>query len=197
MYFGPLADKAAIIYFSGLGCSPDAKAAASPRFNVAEWLIEMTGGGTKGVAAEGRDFAAAFAESPAKREADEALAMLLPPGDASSLAKHREDSETATPFWYSFWILFSYRGMRNYTNSDYMGPRVGEKFMLAFIIFSLYLGVASKTDPASVQTTAAVLFLGAPLLPLPSLTPHCRPTACLGLWPADATLLFCTAAALR
>ena len=61
IYFGPVGDGAPLRHFASIGVAPTAEHAANRRFNVVEWLVELTGGGVKG-APVGVDYAKAYAD---------------------------------------------------------------------------------------------------------------------------------------
>lgn len=57
-------------------------------------------------------------------------------------------------------IWHRYRIARNLTSGDYLGPRIGDKILIALIIFSLYWGVGDKdADPSGMTNISAVLFM--------------------------------------
>lgn len=55
-------------------------------------------------------------------------------------------------------VLLRYRGVRNLTSVKWVMPRTGDKIIFALVTMSLFWGVASREDSASVQSTVAVLF---------------------------------------
>jgi hypothetical protein len=49
-------------------------------------------------------------------------------------------SGTATPGWWAFWIMVKYRTRKNYSDGAFLGPRIGDKVFLSFLIATLYWG---------------------------------------------------------
>ena len=132
-----------------------------------EWLIDVfTSGDRRGDAPA---FAAAFAKSDLKT----ALASTLerhalganantPNANASPSAaqsKLATASSTTVPGWFAFWVMAKYRTRKNYEDGEYLGPRLGDKVFIAFLIFTLYFGIGDDHDPANVVNISSMLFM--------------------------------------
>ena len=129
-----------------------------------EWLIDVfTSGDRRGDAPA---FAAAFAKSDLKT----ALASTLerhaerrtPNANASPSAaqsKLATASSTTVPGWFAFWVMAKYRTRKNYADGEYLGPRLGDKVFIAFLIFTLYFGIGDDHDPANVVNISSMLFM--------------------------------------
>ena len=113
-YFGPLSGGHALAHFASLGAAPDPGRAGSPRFNVVEWLVELTGGGTAGPGASKHtglggpvDFAEGYAASQLRVANEQQLLRLLPAaaaGGSAHLQAHVGHAETATSMWKAFQV---------------------------------------------------------------------------------------------
>ena len=44
---------------------------------------------------------------------------------------------TVTPSWWALWVLFRYRTVRDWFDLHYLLPRIADKAVFCFIIFSL------------------------------------------------------------
>ena len=130
-----------------------------------EWLIDVfTSGDRRGDAPA---FAAAFAKSDLKT----ALASTLerhaerrtPNANASqknaAQSKLATASSTTVPGWFAFWVMAKYRTRKNYADGEYLGPRLGDKVFIAFLIFTLYFGIGDDHDPANVVNISSMLFM--------------------------------------
>ena len=116
-----------------------------------EWLIDVfTSGDRRGDAPA---FAAAFAKSDLKtarmastleRHAAgaNANANASPSAAQSKLATA---SSTTVPGWFAFWVMAKYRTRKNYADGEYLGPRLGDKVFIAFLIFRCTSASATTT----------------------------------------------------
>jgi ABC-type multidrug transport system ATPase subunit len=130
-----------------------------------EWLIDVfTSGDRRGDAPA---FAAAFAESALKTALASTLerhaganananANASPSAAQSKLATA---SSTTVPGWFAFWVMAKYRTRKNYADGEYLGPRLGDKVFIAFLIFTLYFGIGDDHDPANVVNISSMLFM--------------------------------------
>ena len=130
-----------------------------------EWLIDVfTSGDRRGDAPA---FAAAFAKSDLKTALASTLerhaganananANASPSAAQSKLATA---SSTTVPGWFAFWVMAKYRTRKNYADGEYLGPRLGDKVFIAFLIFTLYFGIGDDHDPANVVNISSMLFM--------------------------------------
>jgi ATP-binding cassette subfamily G (WHITE) protein 2 len=61
---------------------------------------------------------------------------------------------TSTPAWWALLILFKYRSLKSYRTSAFIAPRTGDKFMIVFLVVTIWWG---KGDNA--QAATGILFL--------------------------------------
>lgn len=71
--------------------------------------------------------------------------------------KEIKSSTAAVPFWWSLYILFSYRSRKAYFQPTFIMPRSGDKIMIVFLIVTIWWSVGNNTD--SSVAVAGVLFL--------------------------------------
>ena len=132
-----------------------------------EWLIDVfTSGDRRGDAPA---FAAAFAKSDLKTSLASTLERHAlganantPNANASPSAaqsKLATASSTTVPGWFAFWVMAKYRTRKNYADGEYLGPRLGDKVFIAFLIFTLYFGIGDDHDPANVVNISSMLFM--------------------------------------
>lgn len=80
-----------------------------------------------------------------------------------------------------FATLVKYRTTRNYKSGEFLGPRIGDKFIMSLLIGTLYLGIGDDFSPSNYLNMAAVLFMWCTL-------PACAPAhffiVCLSAAPA-------------
>jgi ABC-type multidrug transport system ATPase subunit len=57
------------------------------------------------------------------------------------------------------YTLLKYRTLCDYKSPVYLGPRIGDKFIFAFIVLTLYAGEGEETSPQKVQGLTGVLFM--------------------------------------
>lgn len=55
-------------------------------------------------------------------------------------------SGTTVHTLYGLRTLFLYRTLKNYSDPEYLGPRLGDKILTTFIIFTLYWGIGNDYD---------------------------------------------------
>jgi ABC-type multidrug transport system ATPase subunit len=129
-----------------------------------EWLIDVfTSGDRRGDAPA---FAAAFAKSDLKTALASTLKRHAAGANANANAspsaaqsKLATASSTTVPGWFAFWVMAKYRTRKNYADGEYLGPRLGDKVFIAFLIFTLYFGIGDDHDPANVVNISSMLFM--------------------------------------
>ena len=129
-----------------------------------EWLIDVfTSGDRRGDAPA---FAAAFAKSDLKTALASTLERHAAGANANANAspsaaqsKLATASSTTVPGWFAFWVMAKYRTRKNYADGEYLGPRLGDKVFIAFLIFTLYFGIGDDHDPANVVNISSMLFM--------------------------------------
>ena len=68
-------------------------------------------------------------------------------------------SSTVTPGWWAFYVMLKYRTRKNYRDPEYLGPRLGDKIFLSFIITTLYLGRGNDFGADNVINISSALFM--------------------------------------
>ena len=130
-----------------------------------EWLIDVfTSGDRRGDAPA---FAAAFAKSDLKTALASTLERHAAAGanananasPSAAQSKLATASSTTVPGWFAFWVMAKYRTRKNYADGEYLGPRLGDKVFIAFLIFTLYFGIGDDHDPANVVNISSMLFM--------------------------------------
>ena len=130
-----------------------------------EWLIDVfTSGDRRGDAPA---FAAAFAKSDLKTALASTLERHAAAGanananasPSAAQSKLATASSTTVPGWFAFWVMAKYRTRKNYADGEYLGPRMGDKVFIAFLIFTLYFGIGDDHDPANVVNISSMLFM--------------------------------------
>ena len=130
-----------------------------------EWLIDVfTSGDRRGDAPA---FAAAFAKSDLKPALASTLERHAAAGanananasPSAAQSKLATASSTTVPGWFAFWVMAKYRTRKNYADGEYLGPRLGDKVFIAFLIFTLYFGIGDDHDPANVVNISSMLFM--------------------------------------
>ena len=101
----------------------------------------------------------AYGQSPPRVAAEKSLEQYLPAERVGDIPAHSVTSETATSILSGLSVLFRYRSTKNFQSGAFIGPRLGDKIFFAFILFSMYIFVGSKRDPASCQNTVSALFM--------------------------------------
>ena len=107
------------------------------------------------------DFAAAYGSSPLCRDLMIALDRVLPPcgGDPLAIPLHGERYETAVSIPSAIATLIKFRSARTFSNPYYWVSRNTDKFIVGFIMFSLYLFAGTKNDPSNIQNIVSLLFM--------------------------------------
>ncbi|PNH11011.1 ATP-binding cassette sub-family G member 2 [Tetrabaena socialis] len=163
VYFGPQ-DQHAVQYFQVCGPfleqHPDGF--AGPGSNSAEYLVDIITEGDRD--GRGPAYADAYASSSlaeanaAKLQAyvDGYKTTQLPEDLAKELASK---SATVTPPLWGIWIYTKYRTVRNYQNPAFLLPRIMDKFMIALVVTTLYLGIGDNLAADNITNISAVLFM--------------------------------------
>ena len=55
--------------------------------------------------------------------------------------------------------MFKFRTRKNYADGEYLGPRLGEKVFLSFLIMTLYWGIGDDHSDANVVNVSSALFM--------------------------------------
>ena len=66
---------------------------------------------------------------------------------------------TTTPWWSQMLTLFQYRSRYNYSDPAWLGPRIMDKLVFTFIIFTLYLRIGSNFSADNVVNLSSSLFM--------------------------------------
>lgn len=95
-------------------------------------------------------FADTYASSPLALENSKQLERYL--SDTTPLPEHLEKElavqhDTNTPFWWGLKTIVSYRTPRNYKDPEFLGPRVGDKFLMTTLMWTLYWDLGRKFAP--------------------------------------------------
>ena len=155
-YFGP-SGQPAIDYFHA---SVPNVASFNEGENEAEWIVDLTTQADRlGKAGE---FAATFAKSQPKLDGDELidrelkLASQLDENSKKELSVRRA---TVTPFFHALWTLLRFRTAKNYRNPEFLGPRLGDKVIFSFLLFTLYWSKGDNINSSNVVNIAGILFM--------------------------------------
>eukprot|EP00887_Chlorella_sp_A99_P000295 scaffold13.g295.t1 len=108
------------------------------------------------------EFAQAYDKSELKEHADqeiEAQLKLASSLDATSRKSLAVKRGTTTPAWWALWTMLRYRTTKNYRDPAFLGPRIFDKLLFAFIMFSLYWKVGSDLGPGNVINIGGILFM--------------------------------------
>lgn len=141
VYFGKRAGSAIEYALASWPHKGDAEALA----NEAEWLVDLiTKADRDGTAAA---FADTYDASPLAASNLKALEAKL--ADLTPLPHHLEQElsvqrTTVTPFWWGLKTIVKYRTPRNYRDPEFLGPRIGDKFIMTFLMWSLYWQLGSE-----------------------------------------------------
>lgn len=129
--------------------------------NPAEWIVDLTTLADRQGKAD--EFATAFAKSPFKEACDREIEEIVKESsnalDDATIRDLAVTRETVTPFWHALITLLKYRTLKNYKDGAYLGPRLGDKLLLTFIIFTLYWGIGDDLSNSNIPNLAAVLFM--------------------------------------
>ncbi|PNH11015.1 ABC transporter G family member 2 [Tetrabaena socialis] len=163
VYFGPQ-DQHAVQYFQACGPfleqHPDGF--AGPGSNSAEYLVDIITEGDRD--GRGPAYADAYASSSlaeanaAKLQAyvDGYKTTQLPEDLAKELATK---SATVTPPLWGIWVYTKYRTLRNYQDPAFLLPRIMDKFTIAVLVMTLYLGIGDNLAADNIINISAVLFM--------------------------------------
>ncbi|KAK9831908.1 hypothetical protein WJX81_008083 [Elliptochloris bilobata] len=158
-YFGRRGE-AAIDFFSSLPPGMTDSASKVVAWGEAEWIVEIT------TTANRQDKAAWFAAhyavsslAASNAAAIDALEILASGGGMEHEVLLREAKSTATPFFWGVYTMLKHRTSRNFADPAFLGPRIGDKFLFCFIIFTLYFGDGGKQDPGNVLNVMQMLFM--------------------------------------
>ncbi|DBA95854.1 hypothetical protein WJX77_006274 [Trebouxia sp. C0004] len=159
-----------IVFFGDNGESAKQYFAVSPHFEVrhqrqteatADWVVDITTWADR----QGRamQFADAYNQSQLKQQNEQQLQKFLANEEhqvsARTLKQLRTRKATVTPSWWALLIMFKYRSRQNFKQADYLGPRLCEKALAAFLIFTVYWKIGDKTDAYDVPNIGGLLFL--------------------------------------
>eukprot|EP01025_Chloroclados_australasicus_P023816 TRINITY_DN2402_c0_g1_i2.p1 TRINITY_DN2402_c0_g1~~TRINITY_DN2402_c0_g1_i2.p1 ORF type:complete len:652 (-),score=93.43 TRINITY_DN2402_c0_g1_i2:504-2429(-) len=158
VYFGPN-DQTAIKYFESLpGVEP-----YDVGENEAEWITDIvTSADRQGL---GPTFAETYATSDMCQSMDRKLTHIeetrteITPEMKATLSIKRA---TTTPFFFALKTMFKYRSTKNFRDPEFLGPRLGDKVIVAIILFSLYWGIGNdygEGNAENVVNIAAILFM--------------------------------------
>lgn len=132
----------------------------SPGNSDIEWLIDVfTRADRDGIA---DNFAEVYKHSDLKARMDAALDdvdKIAANPDTEASRKLQVDSSTTVPFAHALWTMMKFRTRKNYKDGEYLGPRLGEKVFLSFLIFTLYWGIGDDHDPDNVVNVSSALFM--------------------------------------
>ena len=134
----------------------------SARANISEWLVELVTMADRD--GHGDTLADAYKKSELAQlnahrfEAAAAAMAAHPPPEhlAQELAVSRD---TVTPAWFAIKTIISFRTPRNYSDPNFVAPRVADKLMLTILIFTLFLRAGRNTAADNVNNIASVLFM--------------------------------------
>eukprot|EP00892_Ulva_mutabilis_P005857 jgi/Ulvmu1/3643/UM017_0057.1 len=161
-YHGPNGPEMVEYFKHGCGISPPHTALDNEDIrNEADFLTDLVVGADR----EGRsgEYAQAYAKSDLKVKMD-AIAdknakrdtMRLTEAEQSQLSVKRA---TTTPLWKGLLTLVKYRTTRNYRNPEFLGPRIGDKFIFSILVATLYLGIGDDLVGTNYLNISAVLFM--------------------------------------
>ena len=132
----------------------------SPGNSDIEWLIDVfTRADRDGIA---DNFAEVYRHSVLKARMDAALDdvdKIAANPDTEASRKLQVDSSTTVPFAHALWTMMKFRTRKNYKDGEYLGPRLGEKVFLSFLIFTLYWGIGDDHNPDNVVNVSSALFM--------------------------------------
>ena len=136
VYFGPRG-QAAVDY--ALSSWPIKGVKGDNVANPAEFLVDLiTGADREGRAAA---FADTYAASPLAASNVQRLDEYIEAAATTKLPDHLAaelsvDHETVTPVWWGLKTLVKYRTPRNYKDPEFLGPRIGDKFLMTVLQWS-------------------------------------------------------------
>ena len=156
-YFGENGAKA-IEYFHSI--APSDVEGLKEGENESEWIVNMTTNADR----QGKShiFTDAFDKSEARVLGDKEiedqlhLSSTLDEETKKNLAVRRE---TVTPFWWALKTLLKYRTLKNWRDPVFLGPRIGDKLLFSFIIFSLFWSIGDELVPGNLPNISSALFI--------------------------------------
>ena len=125
-----------------------------------EWLIDVFTRADRDGTAD--TFATVYRSSDLKSRVDAALDAvdkIAANPDTEASRKLQVDSSTTVPFTHALWTMFKFRTRKNYADGEYLGPRLGEKVFLSFLIMTLYWGIGDDHSDANVVNVSSALFM--------------------------------------
>lgn len=137
-----------------------------------EWLIDVFTSADR--AGKAQVFAEAFAGSDLKVACDDEMKQAKRATKSSGTGNQSENNDTASsaaqqkldatsgttvPGWFAFYVMVKYRTKKNYSDGEYLGPRLGDKVFLAILIFTLYFNLGSDHAPANAVNVSSMLFM--------------------------------------
>jgi hypothetical protein len=159
VYFGPRG-QAAVDY--ALSSWPNKGVKGDNVANPAEFLVDLiTGADREGRAAA---FADTYAASPLAASNVQRLDEYIEAAATTKLPDHLAaelsvDHETVTPVWWGLKTLVKYRTPRNYKDPEFLGPRIGDKFLMTVLQWSLYWQIGGKFYGNNYANISAILFM--------------------------------------
>jgi ATP-binding cassette, subfamily G (WHITE), member 2 len=128
--------------------------------NPAEWIVDLTTQADHdGKAAE---FGTMYKDSKLGQQSLLELEAVKPQHaalDEDTQKALKVTRATETPSWWAFWVLFKYRTLTDWKNVEYLMPRISDKVLFAFVIFSLFWKLGSGETNGDWGNLAAVLFM--------------------------------------
>lgn len=128
--------------------------------NPAEWLVDIITLADR----EGTSGKLADAYATSSLAAANANQMEAYINDTTPLPKHLEEelaaqSETATPMWWGLRTMLKYRTRKNYRDGEFLGPRVGDKFVMSTLMWTLFWGLGKRFNQDNYINMSAILFM--------------------------------------
>jgi ATP-binding cassette subfamily G (WHITE) protein 2 len=129
--------------------------------NEAEWIVDITTLADR----QGREgvFIDAYAKSEHRSDAEKEAARMNDSHqlfmDEETRAELKVTRDTVTPTWWALKTMLKYRTLKNYTNPEFLGPRVGDKLIFSIIIFTLYWSIGDNFNSDNLINIGAVLFM--------------------------------------
>ena len=157
VYFGPNGDQ--LVNYA-LAALPGGVEKKSPGHSDIEWPVDVfTRADRDGIA---DNFAEVYRHSDLKARMDAAL------DDVDKIGANPDDRRRRgscrwtrpRPFLRSRVVDDDeVPNRKNYKDGEYLGPRLGEKVFLSFLIFTLYWGIGDDHDPDNVVNVSSALFM--------------------------------------
>ena len=128
--------------------------------NPAEWLVDIITladrEGTSAVLADAYAGSSLAASNMAQLDGFMADTTPLPKHLEAELAAQQE---TATPMWWGLRTMLKYRTRKNYQDGEFLGPRVGDKFVMSTLMWTLFWGIGNKFQSQNYINQSAILFM--------------------------------------